>query len=85
MKLSREEVLHIARLARLGPVGVPELVQPVDQLPRRHRLTPADLERPGEHPWIDTLHLTMDAGVDHLGEHDVVVPQHAEKHHERPR
>ncbi len=76
---------ELAGLPGLGAVGIAELVQPVDELARRHRLAPPDLERPREHARVDPLHVPVNPGVDHPREDDVVVAEHAQEHHERPR
>ena len=76
---------ELAGLPGLGAVGIAKLVQPVDQLAGRHRLTAPDLERPREHARVDPLHLPVQPGVDHPGEDDVVVAEHPQEHHERPR
>ena len=76
---------ELAGLPGLGAVGIAELVQPVDELARRHGLAAPDVERPREHARIDPLHVPVEPGVDHPGEHDVVVAEHPEEDHERAR
>ncbi len=76
---------ELAGLPGLGTIGIAELVQPVDELPRRHGLTPPHLERPREHARVHALHIPVQPGVDHSGKHDVVVAQHSQEHHGRPR
>ena len=76
---------EFAWLPGLGSIGVAKLVQPVDELPRRYGLAPADLEGTREHARVDPLHVPLQPRVDHAREDDVVVAEHAQKHHERSR
>jgi hypothetical protein len=67
----------------LGTVGVAEVVEAIDELVGGQGLAAMELERPGEHPRVDTLHLPVDARVDHAGEQHVVVTQDRRKDDQR--
>ena len=55
---------ELAGLLGLGALGVAEVVEPVDELPRRQRLAAADLERRREDARIGALELAVQPRVD---------------------
>ena len=62
-------------------IRITELVEAIDELARGDRLPATDLERAREHPRVDSLHLTVDSGLDHPREHDVVIADDAHQDH----
>ncbi len=64
-------------------VRVSEVVEAVDELVRRQRLTAVQLEGTREHARVDPLHFTVNARIDHPGEQDVVVAHDRRQDDER--
>ena len=75
---------ELARLLRVCPAGVAEIVEPIDELCGLQRLAAVNLDRTAEDAGIDTQHLAMNARVDHPRENDVVVAEHDAHHEHRP-
>jgi hypothetical protein len=64
-----------AGVRRLAALSVPEIVQPVDELPIGQRLAFPKFQRPREYSWQYPLPLAVKALVDDLRKRDVVVPR----------
>ena len=70
-------------LFRPWTMGIAEVVQPVDDLARRQRLAPPQLERAGEDPGIGALHFAVQPRVDHPGKADVEIASDDRQDQER--
>ena len=64
---------EFAGLFGLGAMRIAEIVQSIDDLGGRERLTAPELVRPGKDTWIGPLRFTRKAGVDHPGEPDIEI------------
>ena len=65
--------LLTAGLFGLGAMRIAEIVQSIDDLGGRERLTAPELVRPGKDTWIGPLRFTRKAGVDHPGEPEIEI------------
>ena len=63
---------ELADLLGLGPLCIPEVVQPVHQLPAGHRLAASQFQRSGEDVREHPLTLAVEPGVNQQGEASVV-------------
>jgi hypothetical protein len=74
---------ELTRLFRSAPMGIAEVVEPVDDVGRRQGQPAPQLERPGIHPRIGALHFAVEPCVDHPGKADVEVPGHGHEDQKR--
>ncbi|MGC4084080.1 MAG: hypothetical protein QM736_18710 [Vicinamibacterales bacterium] len=76
---------ELARLGDAGPLGVADVVQPIDQLPFAQRLPRVDFERTREDAREHALPFAVQLPIDQAAERDVVITGDGREEDERDR